>query len=394
MLEEKSGWEHVQSISASNHPEQTVSRDTVKICHLTSVHERYDIRIFLKQCRSLAKAGHDVTLVVADGRGAEIREGVRIVDAGKRATSRPLRMTLTARKVLAAARSTGSTIFHLHDPELIPVGLQLKRDGARVIFDSHEDYITDILTKPYLKFGTARLVSVLYDRFERSALAAFDGVVSAYDAIANSYHERGINSQVINNYPIEEEISLVPRPSVRPGLVCYTGAITTIRGVPNLIDAMAHCRTPVKLLLVGPFTEKRAEESCKSSKGWERVEAFGLLNRQAMREQMDRCLAGLVTFLPVANHVAAQPNKLFEYMAAGLAVIGADFPLWKEIIEGEGCGICVDPTDPEAIAAAIDRLNAEPELARMMGEAGRQAVLKRYNWNAEAEKLQAFYATL
>src|SRR5690606_21745770 len=120
---------------------------------------RYDIRIFLKQCRSLAKAGHDVTLVVADGRGAEIREGVRIVDAGKRATSRPLRMTLTARKVLAAARSTGSTIFHLHDPELIPVGLQLKRDGARVIFDSHEDYITDILTKPYLKFGTARLVS-------------------------------------------------------------------------------------------------------------------------------------------------------------------------------------------------------------------------------------------
>lgn len=366
----------------------------MKICHLTSVHERYDIRIFLKQCRSLAKAGHEVTLIVADGRGPEIRDGVRIVDAGKRAASRPKRMTQTTRRVCEAARLTGSDIYHLHDPELIPAGLRLRRGGAKIVFDSHEDYITDILTKPYLKFGSARAVSAAFGWFERRALASFDGVVSAYDAIADAYRARGIASRVINNYPIEEEIVAGSDREIAPGLVCYTGAVTEIRGVPKLVDAMALCRTQVKLLLVGPFTEKRGQAMCEASPGWSRVEAFGRLDRAPMRAQMARCVAGLVTFLPVANHVAAQPNKLFEYMAAGLAVIGSDFPLWRTIIEGEGCGVCVDPTDPQAIAAAIDALNADPERARRMGEAGRRAVLARYNWNAEAEKLVAFYGEL
>lgn len=366
----------------------------MKICHLTSVHERYDIRIFLKQCRSLARAGHEVTLVVADGRGPETRDGVRIVDAGRRAASRPQRMTQTTRRVEEAARSTGADIYHLHDPELIPAGLRLKRGGAKIVFDSHEDYITDILTKPYLKFGSARPVSAAFGWFEKRALSRFDGVVSAYDAIADAYRARGIASRVINNYPIEEEIVPEGGRTVAPGFVCYTGAVTEIRGVPKLVDAMALCRTPVKLLLVGPFTERRGQAMCETSPGWSRVEAFGRLDRAAMRDQMARCVAGLVTFLPVANHVAAQPNKLFEYMAAGLAVIGSDFPLWKTIIEGEECGICVDPTDPCAIAAAIDALNADPERARRMGEAGRRAVVARYNWNAEAEKLVEFYEEL
>lgn len=366
----------------------------MKICHLTSVHERYDIRIFLKQCRSLARDGHDVTLIVADGRGPETRDGVRIIDAGKRASSRPIRMTRTTRRVFEAARSTASDIYHLHDPELIPFGLRLKREGAKVVFDSHEDYIKDILTKPYLKFGSARAVSTAFGWLEKRALASFDGVVSAYDAIAVSYRDRGIASRVINNYPIEEEIVAETNASIEPGLVCYTGAVTEIRGVPKLVDAMALCKAPVKLLLVGPFTERHAQMMCKASPGWERVEAFGRLDRTAMREEMARCIAGVVTFLPVAHHVTAQPNKLFEYMAAGLAVIGANFPLWRQIIEGEGCGICVDPADPKAIAAAIDALNADPERARRMGEAGNRAVVERYNWNAEAEKLASFYDEL
>lgn len=367
----------------------------MKICHLTSVHERYDVRIFLKQCRTLARAGHDVTLIVADGRGPEIKDGVHIVDTGARASSRLLRMTQTTRQVLAAARATGCTVFHLHDPELIPIGLRLKRDGAKVIFDAHEDYITDILTKRYLsKLGMARIASMAYGRFEKRALASFDGVIAAYDAIAQSYRNRGISTYVINNYPVEEEINSKIRATIEPGFVCYTGAVTTIRGVPQIVDAMAHCKVPVKLLLIGPFTEKHAQSTGKTSDGWHKVEAFGRLDRSAMRAQMARCSAGIVTFLPVANHVAAQPNKLFEYMAAGLAVIASDFPLWKSIIEAEGCGICVDPANPQAIAAAIDVLNADPQRARQMGEAGRQAVVRKYNWNAEAKKLILYYDQL
>jgi glycosyltransferase involved in cell wall biosynthesis len=85
---------------------------------------------------------------------------------------------------------------------------------------------------------------------------------------------------------------------------------------------------------------------------------------------------------------------MFEYMAAGLPVIASRFPLWREIVEGNDCGVCVDPLDPAAIAAAIDLFCGDPALARRMGENGRRAVLARYDWRGEADKLAAFHDAL
>jgi glycosyltransferase involved in cell wall biosynthesis len=95
--------------------------------------------------------------------------------------------------------------------------------------------------------------------------------------------------------------------------------------------------------------------------------------------------------LPFPNHINAQPNKIFEYMAAGLPVIGSNFPLWKELIEGNECGLCVDPTQPSEIAAAINYLASHPEQALRMGANGKKMVQNTYNWTAEERKLQAFY---
>ena len=104
-----------------------------------------------------------------------------------------------------------------------------------------------------------------------------------------------------------------------------------------------------------------------------------------------QAIAGVVTFLPLPNHINAQPNKIFEYMAAGLPVIGSNFPLWKELIEGNACGLCVNPTQPSEIAAAIHYLASHPEQALQMGANGKKMVQNTYNWTAEERKLQAFY---
>ena len=105
-------------------------------------------------------------------------------------------------------------------------------------------------------------------------------------------------------------------------------------------------------------------------------------------------MAGLVIFYPVANHVDAQPNKIFEYMAAGLPVIGSNFPLWKKIIEEGKCGLCVDPLSPQQIADAIKFLAANPGQAITMGENGQRLVKEVYNWDIEKKKLITFYNTL
>jgi len=91
------------------------------------------------------------------------------------------------------------------------------------------------------------------------------------------------------------------------------------------------------------------------------------------------------------DHLNALLNKMFEYMAAGLPVIASNFPLWRDIIEGNGCGIMVDPKSPEEIAKAVEYLIDNPQEAKVMGENGRKAVEEKYSWNPEGEKLLALY---
>ena len=72
----------------------------------------------------------------------------------------------------------------------------------------------------------------------------------------------------------------------------------------------------------------------------------------------------------------------------------SNFSLWKGIVEGNRCGITVDPLGPKEIAQAIEYLLTHPEEARQMGENGRRAVEEKYNWEKETEKLLALYEEL
>ena len=104
--------------------------------------------------------------------------------------------------------------------------------------------------------------------------------------------------------------------------------------------------------------------------------------------------AGIVTFHPLPNHIDAQPNKMFEYMSAGLPIITSNFPLWKEIVEGNNCGICINPLEPKEIAQAIEYIITHPKEAEQMGQNGKKAVLEKYNWGVEEKKLFEIYKEL
>lgn len=335
-----------------------------------------------------------MTLVVADGKGDSVVDGVKIVDAGPPQGNRIRRMTRSARAVYEKAVALRADLYHLHDPELLPVALKLKRRGHRVIFDSHEDFPADILTKPYLGTIARHTIATTFALFERYAVAKLDVIVAATPTIRDKFLKLGCRSLDINNYPLLEELSEHLSWLEDRGKVCYVGAMTGIRGVPELVDAMALTRSRARLALVGNFTEKATGERCRSSAGWPKVDDHGFVGRLEVRRIMEDSAAGVVTFLPAPNHVDAQPNKMFEYMSAGIPVIGSHFPLWREIIEGNGCGICVDPANPAAIAAAIDHLVEDQATGRAMGGRGRAAVLEKYNWDSEGKKLVALYRSL
>jgi glycosyltransferase involved in cell wall biosynthesis len=81
-------------------------------------------------------------------------------------------------------------------------------------------------------------------------------------------------------------------------------------------------------------------------------------------------------------------------MSAGIPVIASNFSLWKEIVDGTGCGLCVDPMDPSAIAAAIDQLVSDTGRAKRLGDTGRRAVLDQFNWPGEERKLHELYSLI
>jgi len=97
---------------------------------------------------------------------------------------------------------------------------------------------------------------------------------------------------------------------------------------------------------------------------------------------------------PTTNYFESLPVKMFEYMSAGIPVIASNFPLWKEIVEGNKCGICIDPQSPEEIAKAVEYLLNNPEIAKQMGENGRKVVEEKYNWENEGKKLLEVYSIL
>lgn len=365
----------------------------VVIAHLTSVHPRYDTRVFLKMCRSLALSGYDVSLVVADGQGEEEKEGVRILDVGKPG-GRLDRMIGATRRVFRRAIEIDADIYHIHDPELLPVALALKRRGRRMIFDAHEDLPKQILSKPYLHPMLRHPISAGMSGFERIVCRRLDHVVAATPVIREKFARMGAAATDINNFPMLGELDIDVRWSEKAREVCYVGGIAAARGIREVVAAMALCGSEARLNLVGGFPEKAVRVDVGKSPGWARVNELGFLSRPEVRAILGRSMAGIVTFLPEPNHIDAQPNKMFEYMSAGLPVIASNFPLWRQIVEGSECGICVDPLAPKEIAAAIDRLVENPVLARRMGENGRRAVHERYNWGVEEKKLLALYENL
>jgi glycosyltransferase involved in cell wall biosynthesis len=365
------------------------------IVHLTSVHSRCDIRIFIKICSSLSKNGYDVAMVVADGKGDESKNGVEIINIGAKSGWRLSRMTKTVRRIFKKAKDLDAEVYHMHDPELIPIGLKLKRLGKKVIFDSHEDVPKQFLGKAYL--GPVSLRGVLagaLSLFERYACRHFDGIITATPFIRDKFLAINPRTLDVNNFPLIGELDAAVHWVDKRDEVCYVGGISAIRGIREIVRAFELLQTDACLNLAGSFSEASVEAEVKAYSGWMRVNEHGLLDRAGVRNVLGRSVAGLVTFHPLPNHIDAQPNKMFEYMSSGVPVIASNFPLWREIIEGNDCGLCVDPLDPKAIAGAIDQLVKNPDFARRMGENGRQAVLNKYNWSIEERKLLDFYANI
>jgi glycosyltransferase involved in cell wall biosynthesis len=370
-----------------------MSKLTLRVVHLSSVHPRNDTRIFFKMCKSLVLNGYNVSQVIADGNGDELKDGVSIIDVGGiDAGGRLLRIIKTCARVFEKAKKLDGDIYHIHDPELISAGLKLKKLGKKVIFDSHEDIPKQILSKIYLNKILRIILSKILEWYEYWSLPKFDYLIAATPFIRDKLLKINPNTVNINNFPSLNESKILSQ-TQKENTVAYIGVISEIRGIKQVISALSYTQN-VRLNLAGSFSDKIFEEKIKKNENWSKVNRLGFLNRREVSEILAKSNVGIVTLLASPNHIHALPNKMFEYMSAGLPVIASNFSLWREIIEGNQCGICVDPLNPKVIGDAIQYLMDNPQKAEQMGKNGRKAVEQKYNWLTEEKKLLTLYKNL
>jgi glycosyltransferase involved in cell wall biosynthesis len=363
-----------------------------KVCLLTSVHQAFDTRIFYKEARSLAETGYAVT-VIGQHDVNEIVEGVQIIGL-PRPRNRLQRMVGLTWRVFWLGLRERADIYHCHDPELLLVGILLRLlTRRRLVYDVHEDVPQQILTKDWIPRLVRRLVALLFDPLEKFLARACDGVIVATEGIASRF--RRLNPVVVHNFPdvgIPVDAGRVENGG-KDRVLVYAGAIGRLRGAFEMIRALEYLEDVdgVRLDLIGSFESPELERALAVLPGYRRVRYLGWLRPPEVWKRLREADIGLVCLHPVPRYVISWPTKLFEYMAAGLPVVASRFPLWKEIVEGSGCGLVVNPLNPEEIAQAIKRLLEDSELRRKMGQKGRETVLRRYNWHNEAKKLLRLY---
>ena len=363
-----------------------------KVCHITSAHPDGDVRIFHKECVSLAKEGYDVSLVIPNT-ASRIENGVNIVSFIYKPTSRLSRFTKSVNLAYKKALELDADIYHLHDPELLRIAVKLKKKGKKVIYDAHEDLPRQILSKEYLKPIVRKLISSRIEKYENKVAKKLDVIVTATPYIRNRFLKVNPNSIDINNFPIIKELLFDFEYDHKKGnKICYVGGITTVRGINELLEALEG--SECSLLLAGDFLENGLRDSIINKNAWNKVEELGFLTREEVVNVYKKSKLGIVTLHPISNYYVSLPVKMFEYMAAGLPLIASNFPLWKDIILENNAGLCVDPMSPIEIGEAINYILNNPKEAKKMGENGRKMVIEKYNWDIEKKKLIGLYQEL
>ncbi|WP_144478082.1 glycosyltransferase family 4 protein [Cytobacillus oceanisediminis] len=369
----------------------------MKVCHLTSVHSANDTRIFIKECQSLQKAGHEVYYVVPNVEDYE-QAGVKIRGIQSTARGQLDRMRNTTKQVYIKALEIDADVYHFHDPELMPIGLKLKAKGKKVIYDVHEDVPEQVLSKQWIPRPLRKFISVMVKSYERYASKKFDAISTATPTISERFKTYNENTITIHNYPLLHELSADYNDKVdqSKNTALYIGGIYVLRGIKEMVQAVERLNetVPCTFVLAGSFAPPALENEVRSMDGFKYTDFKGFLDRDGVKKTLAEADMGLVLLHPEPRFVVSLPIKMFEYMSAGVPVIASNFPIWQEIVENNNCGICVDPLNVNQIADAMKWILENQEEAAQMGRNGRHAVETIYNWEAESKKLVEVYEKL
>jgi glycosyltransferase involved in cell wall biosynthesis len=398
----------------------------MKICMITTRHSLDDARVVHKEAKSLSAAGHEVTLIFPCNERYEYTrfDGKVIVQgtapdgeanhAGLRVIGLPKRNGLvgkirTVHEVSKLAARQSADVYHVHEPDLslliaVRAKILLRKNGiqSRIVHDMHE-YPPG---EPYDKSGRCLKLPLLFGHilWDKVMMRWVDHIFTA-NAVVRGYAlflKYTMDVDVLYNGPILKLFpqQTVPHWSSKDGklILCHEGSLPFDRGLREMVEAIDRLKDRVSLKIVGDvFGEERnwLDQELERRKLKESIICTGWLPYNQVNNALKGAHAGLILFREcMENRMAGPPNKLFNYMNAGLPVLSVAFPEMHRIISEEKCGILIHNQTVESIVGAIEKILENPEESACMGAAGQKAIRERYSWEQMEKNLLSAYQTL
>ncbi|MBC2056103.1 glycosyltransferase family 4 protein [Listeria booriae] len=369
--------------------------DTVFLC--SSVHSWNGTRLYHKTAKSLAQNNFNVELMAIE-QGGNITDNIANVALRTLPKQKRYFRPLNWWKIYRSAVKSKATYFHFNDPELLLVAmlLRMRKKNAVFIFDMYENFPKAIQSKPWIWRGARMPLSKMIRYVERRLLARMDAVIFAERSYKEDYDFLHCSQVDVYNFPTYQPACQPVTGSVRK--IVYVGDITKARGLVEMLQLAKYLKQywseDFELILIGPMTsdlEKQMTEFVLENNLMDQVHWKGTIPYDAMWEELYSADIGLCLLHPLPNYLNSLATKLYEYMAANMAIIASDFPDWKQLIEETDTGLCVDPLNGEEVGEAVVQLLNQPESIAEMGSNGRYYFENVYNWSHEEKKLIGLY---
>lgn len=375
---------------------ETKSNALCSVVHISSLHSADDGRIVQRECRALAEAGYAVTIVAPGELLSSIHPSVHHVHIPRGRTFWR-RVTQVFPAIVTAVREMQPSIIHLHDPELLLLLPWIVGGDRTIVYDMHENLPASLEMKKWIPLPLQRPMRWAISIFERVAFLSTK-VIFAESSYARHYPwvRQGT---VVRNLPQVDALPLRRGDTNDRVILSYVGAMSRERGGIEMIEATRKLRqegVDVVLVLAGPTSEEFLDEMTHviGDDLQHFVRYLGKVPIAEAWEVIAESSIGLAMLHPHANYVESLPTKVLEYMAIGIPVIASDFPLYREVVEGNKAGICVPPKRADLLAQAVLKLLHDREEMRAMGDRGRQAVRAKFDWNIDRARLIGLYETM
>ena len=370
------------------------------ICMVAFSDLRFDYRIF-REALSLQKAGHKITVfsTAFDKQPLEDWEHIdtQLLQIDRSQSLRKL-YPMFWQWAFTRLRSIKADVFHAHDLDALwPCARAAKRLNRPLIYDSHEFWTeqSSLVNRP--------LIQAIWSRLEQHLIPQTHRIITVSQAIADSLSKKYPEAPpitVLRNLPmyrsyenssrIRTQLNISPTSPIvlyQGGFLFDNGLIEQIRAAKDFGDAV--------FVLIGSGPCEQELKSLVEKEGLEEKVYF--IDRVPFYKLHSyTCSADLGLCLIKGTGKSfyhSLPNKLFEYMMAGLPVIASDFPEMKDVIQKTGVGTTIDPTDIDSISLEVRNvLEMQKELARRHESA--ISASKIYNWEKESDVLLQLYSEL